>query len=194
MSDEELELEPTSEELKQANEAKKELIIFWLRMVGWLLTGVGAPITTFAIKFGLFNTYGYQVVVDELGNVVGTQIALNGWGIVSVALIGFAAISIMKEIIDAYSNSYSFVKQCLVGLKNRIIPIGIAIFICWYVKGVIEQILFCLTVIGLSQLAAIPLNPLPKWKAKVKKQEDYSDAITGFVSFLKTKFSRKGDK
>lgn len=181
-----------SEESEETVSARKDLLIFWARMIGWLATGVGIPITTFSIKFGLFNSYGYQVTTDELGNITGSHIALNGWGIVSVILLAFTAVTIINEIIDAYSSKYSFKKQILIGIKNKIVPLAIAIGICFWLKGVIEQIIFCLIVIGIGQIAAIPLNPLPKWKAKVKGEEDYSDLITGLRTFLKNK--KKGDK
>lgn len=192
--DSDIEKEATSEETEESVEARKRLLVFWARMFGWLATGVGAPITTFAIKFGLFNKYGYEVTTDELGNVTGSHIALNGWGIISIVLIGFAAISIVSEVIDAYSHKYSFTKQCLVGVKNRIIPLIILIGICFYLKGVLEQVIFCLVVIGIAQLAAIPLNPMPEWKARVKGEEDYSDIITGLKHFLKKYNKKKGEK
>jgi hypothetical protein len=179
--------EAYSDETEESVAARKELLVFWARMIGWLVAGVGAPITVFSLKFGLFNEYGYEVTTDELGNVTGSHIALNGWGIISVCLIGFAAISILSEIIDAYSHKYSFTKQCLVGLKNKILPIAIALGICFYLKGTIEQIIFCLEIIGLSQIAAIPLNPMPKWKSEKKGEEDYSDIITGLRTFLRRK-------
>ena len=184
--------EAQSDETEESVAARKELLIFWLRMLGWLASGVAAPITVFSIKFGLFTKYGYEVVTDELGNVVGMHVALNGWGIVSCALIGFAIISIINEIIDAYSKKYSLTKQILIGIRNRIIPIGIAIAVCYFLKGCLEQIIFCLSTIGICQIAAIPLNPMPKWKAKVKGEEDYSDVITGLRKFLKSK--NKEDK
>ena len=193
MEDKELNDQANSEETKESVEARKRLLVFWARMIGWLITGVGAPITTFAIKFGLFDKYGYEVTTDELGNVIGSHIAINGWGIISVILIGATVLSIINEIIDAYSNKYSFTKQCLIGLKNRIVPIAIAIGVCFYLKGTVEQIIFCLTVIGISQIAAIPLNPMPEWKARVKGEEDYSDVITGLRKFLKSR-NKKGDK
>lgn len=194
MSDEELNNSANQEETPESVQARKELLVFWIRMFGWLMAGVGVPITTFAIKFGLFTTYGYNITTDELGNVTGSYIALNGWGIISIILVGVTVLAIIREIIDAYSNKYSFAKQCLVGLKNRIIPIAIAIGICYFLKGVIEQVIFCLTVIGISQIAAIPLNPLPKWKSKVKGEEDYSDLITGVRTFIKKYNKKNGDK
>ena len=188
-----IEKESRSNESEESVAARKELLTFWARMIGWLAAGVGAPITVFALNFGLFNEYGYEVTTDELGNVTGSHIALNGWGIVSACLIGFTIFSILSEIIDAYSNKYSFTKQCLVGLKNKILPIAIALGVCFYLKGVIEQIIFCLEVIGLSQIAAVPLNPMPKWKAEKKGEEDYSDIITLLPKYLRSKM-RKGVK
>lgn len=172
---------------------RNSLLVFWLRMIGWFATGVAAPVATFAIKFGLFTKYGYSVTTDELGNVTQMNIALNGWGIISVVLVGIFVLSVFGNIIDAYSKQYSFTKQCLVGVKNRIIPLIIIIGICFYLKGAIDQIIFCLIVIGVSQIAAIPLNPMPAWKAKVRGEEDYSDVITGLRNFLKT-YTKKGDK
>jgi len=194
MTDEELQDEALAEESKETVSARKRLLIFWSRMLGWLATGVGAPITVFSIKFGLFTKYGYQITTDELGNVTGSYIALNGWGIISCILVGAAAISIINEIIDAYSHKYSFAKQCFVGLRNRILPLAIAIAICFWLKGVMEQIIFCLIVIGISQLAAIPLNPMPEWKARVKGEEDYSDILTGLRTFLKKYAKKEGGK
>lgn len=193
MENEELNEQANSEETKESVEARKRLLVFWARMIGWLATGVGAPIATFAIKFGLFDKYGYTVTTDELGNVTGSHIAINGWGIISVILIGAVVLGIINEIIDAYSKKYSFTKQCLVGLKNRIIPMAVAIGVCYYLKGVMEQVIFCLVVIGICQIAAIPLNPMPEWKSRVKGEEDYSDIITGFRTFLKSR-NKKGGK
>lgn len=187
------ESEETAEE-SEIKEARKGLLIFWARMLGWLATGLGAPIATFAIKFGLFDKGGYTEVTDEMGNVVSSYVALNGWGIVSCVLIGFTAITILKEVIDAYSKKYSLAKQCLVGVKNRIVPIAVAIIVCYYLRGVLDQIIFCLSVIGIAQLAAIPLNPLPQWKSKKKGEEDYSDLISGALSLIKDARAKKGGK
>ena len=181
-------IQPPEEEVK----AKHDLLIFWLRMVGWLATGVGAPITVFAIKFGLFNEYGYAITTDDLGNVTGMHVALNGWGIVSVILITWALSQIISEIIDAYTNKYSFTKQVLMGIKDKIIPLVIAIGVCVFLKGCIDQVIFCLVTIGISQLAAIALNPLPKWKYEKKGVEDYHDLLSGLTQLLKER--KKGAK
>ena len=163
---------------------RKHLIIFWSRMVGRLLTGTAAPIGVFAWKFGLFDVTSYTTTTDELGNVTSVSVALNGWGILSCFLIGLTMINIIKEVLSAYQG-YSLPKQCLKGLNSRIIPLVIAFFICYFLKGVIDQILFCLATFIFTQIAAIPLNPLPSWRYNKTKQEDYDDAYSLIVKALK---------
>ena len=174
-------MDETIEETK-LKEGKNSLLIFWLRMAGYVLAGVGAPVTTFAIKFGLFDTYGYETMTDELGNVVGTRVALNGWGIVSVVLAGFFFIGMFKEIVDGYTG-YSLVKQTLMGIYKRILPLVIIIFVCYFLKGVLDQIMFCLITIGISQIVAIPLDPLPKWSAE-RGTENYDTLIERGLSLF----------
>lgn len=174
---------------QKTNEGKAGILVFWLRMIGYIGAGVAAPITTFSIKFGLFNTYGYEKVVDEMGNVTGVHVALNGWGIVSVFIAGLFFINLIKEIIEAYSG-YSFAKQCLVGIYKKILPLAIAIGVCYFLRGVIDQIIFCLTTLGICQIVAIPLDPLPKWSADHGK-ESYEDLIARGIEMFKR---RKGGK
>lgn len=176
-------------ETEKTNEGRQSLLVFWLRMAGYMLAGVGAPITTFAIKFGLFDTYGYETVTDELGNIVGTRIALNGWGIISVVLTGFFFINMLQQIVESYSG-YSMTKQVLMGVYRKILPLAIAIGVCYFLKGVLDQVIFCLITIGISQIVAIPLNPLPKWSAD-RGEESYEDLISRGIELFKRK---KGGK
>lgn len=181
----------SQEESQALAKAKRDLLVFWARMVGYLATGVATPIAIFSIKFGLFKEYGYVVTTDELGNVTGMNVAMNGWGIVSILIIALTAYSILKEIVGAYKG-YSFVKQCLTGVLNKIVPLVIAIGIVYYLDGVVEQVLFCLTTIVLSQLAAIPLNPLPEWRYKKNGEEDYSSLATSIVKAVKELNRKEG--
>lgn len=187
--------EPSEEDLQQLDSAKSKLIIFWLRMLGWFTAGVVAPITTFSIKFGLFTEYGYNVTTDELGNVTGMNIALNGWGIVSVLLIALAMFEIINEVIAAQGTGYTYTKQLLQGFKSRILPIAIALGVSWYLKGVIDQIVFCLVVILISQTVAMALNPLPQWRSEKLGKEDYTDALSSLISIIKEHSkTKKGGK
>lgn len=161
----------------------KQLLIFWTRMIGWLATGCAAPITVFAVKFGLFKTVEQNTVYDEMGNLVQTSISLNGWGIVSCFLVLWTLAQIVSEITQSLQG-YSLTKQFLTGFKNRIIPLAIAFGAFYMLQGVISQILFCLGTIIISQILAILLNPLPQWRYKKNKEENYDDALSYALSSL----------
>ena len=170
---------------------RKQLAIFWSRMLGWVATGCVAPIGVFAAKFGLFKASHYVEHYDEMGNLVRTSIALNGWGIVSCFLIGWTLIQILNEVLHSFNEGYSFTKQIITGIKNRIIPLAVAFFICIWLNGVIGEIMFCLGTIIVSQIIAIPLNPMPEWRARKKQAEDYSDVYTMVYKIFKDKFKSK---
>ena len=171
---------------------RKQLAVFWTRMFGWLLTGCGAPIATFAVKFGLFSNTSYEIKYDELGNVVeASTTALNGWGIVSCILIGYTIIQILREVSKTFTG-YSLTKQCIEGVLHKILPLVILFAVCYYLNGVIQQMMFCLAVIILTQLAAIPLNPLPKWRYEKQGVEDYTDLLTSAAKILKTAVKKGG--
>lgn len=181
--------ETNAEEEKALAESKNKLIIFWLRMLGYLLTSTVAPVTVFAIKFGLFKESGYEVVYDELGNVAEMKIALSGWGIISVVLVGLVMLSIMKEIVSAYSG-YSMTKQVLNGLIKRTVPLIMAAVICHFLKNAIDELTFSLIVLAICETAAVPLNPLPQWSAS-KGEENYDDLLTQAIKALQRGKERK---
>lgn len=163
----------------------RNLLIFWLRIIGWFLTGCVAPIIVFATKFGLFkSTY---IMTDSLGNqITQKSYALNGWGIISCFIIGYTMISVMKEVIKSYQG-YSLTKQVLEGILKSIIPLMIAYGICYFLHDTIEQIMFCLAIVIITRAIAIPLNPLPKWRFEKNGAEDYSDFLTEIVKSIKAK-------
>jgi hypothetical protein len=179
---------------EKTSSTKKGKVIFWSRMAGWVLTGVIAPIVTFAIKFGLFTETGYTITVDELGNITASTTALNGWGILSSLLVAFAVFQVVKEVIAAQGTGYSYPKQLLQGLKSRILPIAIALGVAYFLQGVIDQIVFCLVVLLITQAAALAINPLPEWRAKKNQEEDYSDIISGLAKAIKERAKKRGVK
>lgn len=171
------------------SETVKNRIIFWTRLVSWIVVGCAAPIGTFAYKFGLFTRH--TVEYDELGNIVSqTDVSLNGWGIISVLLVGSFISAIVKELADSCTG-YSMLKQCYMGICKTM-PLIIAFAMIYFLSGVLEQLMFCLMVLIICKLASIPLNPLPKWKFEKKGKEDYStlaEALTGFVK----KYTKRGE-
>ena len=168
----------------------KNRTVFWARMVSWLAVGCGAPIGAFAYKFGLFTKTVTEY--DELGNVVShTSTSLNGWGIVSVLLVGSFVIQILKEIIDSCSG-YSLTKQFYVGLCKTV-PLIIAFAVCYFLNGVINQVMYCLMVLIICKLASTPLNPLPKWRYEKQGKEDYSTVTEALTDFVKSHAKRGGN-
>lgn len=159
----------------------KSRALFWIRMVGWIGVGCGVPIGIFAHEFGLFTKTVTEY--DELGNVISqTSTSLNGWGIISVILVGSFLTTILKEMAEA-KTGYSLLKQCYVGLYKTM-PLIIALAVFYFLSGVVEQALYCLTILVGCRLASIPLNPLPKWRYEKQNEENYetlTDVLTNFV-------------
>jgi hypothetical protein len=169
----------------------KSRLIFWSRMTAWVGTGCVAPIAVFATKFGLFTQSGYTTTTDELGNVTSvTPVALNGWGIVSCFIVFWTLIQVLKEVRQAYSG-YSMTKQCIDGFINSVMPLIIIFAVCYFLNGVLDQVIYCLGIIIISRTASVPINPLPKWKYTVKGVEDYADPLTHLITTL-TKNIKKG--
>ena len=167
--------------------SNKKLLIFWIRLISWITFTSIVPITVFAIKFGLFKKSGYNIVYDDLGNVIQTSSkALNGWGILSCFIVGFMIMSIVKEVVKTYTG-YSFVKQCLTGVVNSLIPLAIAFGLCYYLEGVLDNIQYCLVTLMITKVIAIPLNPLPKWRYEKNGVENYNDLLISAYEFLKRK-------
>lgn len=165
----------------------KPRIIFWSRMAGWLGTGVVTPIAVFASKFGLFTSQ--EPVVDALGNVVQQKnVALNGWGIVCCLIIGSYVMQIFKEIAAA-NQGYSLTKQCLDGTV-KLIPFIIAYGVCFFLSGAIAHMMYCLGILIVCRAAAIPLNPMPKWRYDKTGVEDYSDLLNNLTKIVKN-FKKK---
>lgn len=171
-------------------ETTKNRITFVTRLVSWLGIGCGIPIGVFAYKFGLFKET--TVLTDELGNVITeTSLSLNGWGIVSCLLVGTFLSSIFKEVYES-CEGYSLMKQCYKGICSTI-PLIVAFAICYFLKGVIDQIMFCLITIIICKLISTPLNPLPKWKYEKLGKEDYSSITEALTNFVK-EHTKRGEK
>lgn len=172
----------------------KKKLIFWSRMSSWVITACIVPIVIFAVRFGLFKDSGYKVTTDSMGNITSvTPTALSGWGIISLILICWTAVQILKEVRDAY-RGYSLKKQCVDGVLSSLIPLIIVWAICYFLRGVMQDITYCLGVIIIFRAISIPLNPLPKWKYETKGEEDYSDILTALAKLIKSKMSKGGEQ
>ena len=159
----------------------KKRIIFWIRLLSWLGIGCGVPIGVFAYKFGLFKTT--EVLYDELGNVIPqTNISLNGWGIVSILLICSFLSTVLKEVADSCVG-YSLIKQCYIGIYKTV-PYIVAFGILYFLKTILAQAMFCLSIVIICRLISIPLNPLPKWRYEKLDVENYSTLLENISELL----------
>lgn len=163
--------------------SKHPRAVFWARMLGWFGTGCVLPIAVFASKFGLFKT---TPTTDSLGNVVSdVNVSLNGWGIVACVLLGSYLTNVLKEVADA-NTGYSLTKQCFTGI-SKTMPLIIAYLVCYFLNGVLAQVMYCLAWLIVSRIIATPLNPLPKWKYEKQGVEDYDDALKYLTFIVKKK-------
>lgn len=157
--------------------------VFWLRMTGWFGIGCLTPIAVFAAKFGLFKI---TPTVDSLGNTVSdVNVSLNGWGIIACVLLGSYIANIIKEVADAHTG-YSLAKQCYAGIAKTI-PLVVAYLVCYFLSGVLVEMMYCLAWLIICRLIAVPLNPLPKRKYEKKGVEDYTDALKYLTDIVKIK-------
>lgn len=157
-------------------------------MVLWLGVGCLTPIITFAVKFGLLTKK--EAVVDTLGNVIPqTDVSLNGWGILCCLLLGSYVINVVKEIAAA-GRGYSLAKQCWQGVAKSV-PLIVAYAACYFLKGALDEIMFCLMILIICKIASTPFNPLPKWRYDRQGVEDYSDFLEHFTNFVNN-FRRDG--
>lgn len=162
-----------------------QLGVFWGRLICWISASTVAPIAVFASKFGLFSEQHYEPMYDELGNVINaTPPALNGWGIVSCMIIGLTITSILKEVVKAYSG-YSLPKQVLTGIVNSVLPLVVCFGICYFLEGVLDSVKYCLIILIITKLIAIPLNPLPKWRYEKNGVENYDEFINTVIKHFK---------
>ena len=163
-------------------------LVFWIRLISWILVGCVTPIVVFATKFGLFTVS--EPLTDALGNPIEVpNVSLNGWGIAACLLIGSYLTNIVKEIADA-STGYSFTKQVWKGISDTL-PLVILFVVCYFLSGAMQQIMFCLATVIICKLIATPINPLPKWKWEKRGVEDYSQ-ISEFLTKFVQKFTKGG--
>lgn len=97
---------------------------------------------------------------------------------------------ILKEIM-ASKPGYSMPKQIYDGIVKTI-PFIIAYFVCYFLRGVLDEVMTCLLVVSVCKIAAAPINPLPQWKFDKLGVEDYS-AITDNLTELVKKLLKRGD-
>ena len=141
---------------------KHPRVIFWFRFVAWVLFGAVLPFLFIAFSFNIFKKM--------------SAFSLSGWGIIAIIIIAAFIIRLVKYLRKGFSKKSVFAKQCIDGICQVIIPL-IALYAL--IKISVTNLQLFLQALGcviLCELIAIPLNPMPAWVEKCKKDSGDEEA------------------
>lgn len=144
------------EEKKQENNTEEPTTetegnnkIFYTRMASFLLFAIIIPCAYLITRFHLFT----QTSAMQIGI----------WGVICIGII-FGSISVLvKFYLDGMKYKYSYFKQIVSGLIKIILPLGILLLICTWLKDNMNELIEVIYVLIPCEIGAIFLNPLPKW-------------------------------
>lgn len=169
---------------------KQKRTIFIIRLIAWIIAECVVPIVIFAVRFDLFSIT--KPTADAMGNVIAkTTVSINGWGIVSCIVLGVSVIQVLKELCESFTG-FSLTKQIFKGFASSVIPLMVGYFVCYFLAGAINDVMFCLMAIALSRALAVPLNPLPQWKYETQQKENYDSAFNIITKALAKVFFKGG--
>lgn len=175
----------TTEEKEQASKSNKitEWInnhpkaVFWIRFALWSLCACVIPFLFIVYRFQLFQTI--------------SKIQIGGWGMIAIIIVAVFAFSIIRYVKMALSAKYSLAVQILNGICKIIIPLVVVMVIIYNIKSNIDLFIQVLGVVIISEMVAIPLNPLPKWAYEQQKnvrEEERKETVDYLLdSFFKKK-------
>ncbi len=168
-------MENQENQVNQANSKKnKKRIIFWTRFAGYVITGLLIPMIFLIWRFNLFEKV--------------SKVSIGGWGLVCIIFAGVFLICLAKQVKKGLP--YSFFTQCLTGFYKIIIPLAIVTAACFVCKDCIEKLFHFFAIVTVSEMFAIPLNPLPAWIHSQSEKEDEDK----FLKFAKIFWDNKEEK
>lgn len=129
---------------------------FWIRLPLYALFLFIIPAVFLIIRFKLFQKIN--------------SINIGGWGIVTILLVSFGFIKLMKEAKKGLP--FCYLNQIITGLTKVVVPLLVLTVIIYLGKDSINHILQFLYVLIPCQFIAILLNPIPKWAYENKLEED----------------------
>lgn len=148
---------------------KQQKTKFWILMTLFVMFSLIIPITYLSIRFSLFSVVEFKAI------------RVSFWAIFLVLLILIILIVMIKYYLSGLKTKYSFFKKLLTGLVKFIIPLVMIILCVFLLKGKMleianatsemvepirigfNRVLEALSIITISELVAICVNPLPKW-------------------------------
>ena len=129
---------------------------FWIRLPIYALFLFIIPAAFLIIRFKLFQKI--------------SSISIGGWGIVTIMLVAFGFMKMMKEVRKGLP--FCYLNQIVTGLYKTIVPLLALTFIIYLGKDSVNHILQFLCVLVPSEFIAILVNPIPRWAYENKLEED----------------------
>lgn len=158
---------------------KHPRLVFWFRFVAWILFGAVLPFLFIAFRFNIFRKM--------------SGVSINGLGIFAIIVVALFVIRLIRYVRKGFSAKSVFAKQCIDGICRVIIPL-IALYALIRVSiNNLELFLQALGCVILCELIAIPLNPMPSWVEKCRKEAGDDEAKDAF-EYMFSQFKRSKEK
>lgn len=129
---------------------------FWIRLPIYALFLFVIPAAFLIIRFKLFQKI--------------SALNIGGWGIVTILLVGFGFMKMMKEVKKGLP--FCYLNQVVTGLYKVIVPLLVLTFVIYIGKDSVNHILQFLFVLVPCEFIAILINPLPRWAYENHLEED----------------------
>lgn len=153
--------------------------IFAFRFVFWALFACVIPFLFIAFRFDLFQSV--------------SKIKIGGWGIIGIIIVAIFVFVLIRYVKLAFSETYSFGVQCFNGLTKIILPLLLVALVVHVIKSDVETFAQSLNFVIVSELIAIPINPMPKW-VNEKQKDVRAKERKGTVDYLLSEIKRKKDE
>lgn len=149
---------------------------FWTRLSAHFAVGTVAPITAI-----LLQKHNGMFVAQLLFQESGTSISL--WFIIIAMIFGITSTSYLRWWLKSLTG-YSLTKQVVQGIKSTVLPIIVAALIVGAVSNFFVMIERILWILAITQSAAIPINPMPKYVWEKEDKEQYDGIIIQGVEYI----------
>lgn len=146
---------------EETSKGLSERAKFWIRFALWATFSCVLPVAFIVWRYDLFTEV--------------SSVQFGAWGLVAVAIVAVFAYTIFKYVKRGMAK-WSMTKQVIMGIAKVIIPLLLLYFALDAIKSSIDLFMQALAIAIVSEAAAIPLNPLPKW-AYEQSQGATEDAV-----------------
>lgn len=146
----------------------QEKKIFIIRFILFTIFACVLPFIFIAWRYQLFRK------VDS--------IALSGWGLVAIIILFVFTIYVVKSLKKGLYNKrkWSMGMQIVNGLLKIVLPLLTIYFIINSIQNSIDLFKQSLIITIISEMIAIPINPLPKWEMESFREGEENKMNTFF--------------